>query len=58
MTFCDCAGLKVLLDVRTLAADTGRSLVLTALSRPVARLLKITGADEVFTIAGTERVKA
>ncbi|MCX5195420.1 STAS domain-containing protein [Streptomyces sp. NBC_00249] len=50
VTFCDSSGLDVLLYVNRLAAETGKSLVLTALSRPVARLLDLTGTLEVFAV--------
>ncbi|MFI1660439.1 STAS domain-containing protein [Streptomyces sp. NPDC020472] len=49
LTFCDSAGLHVLLDVHQQALQAGKSLALTALSRPVARLLRITGTQEVLT---------
>ncbi|MDY0810863.1 STAS domain-containing protein [Kitasatospora purpeofusca] len=52
VTFCDCAGLNVLIDLRASAADADKSLVLTALSGPVGRLLRITGTDGDFTVAG------
>lgn len=50
VTFCDSSGLRVLLDVNQLARQAGKSLVLTALSRPVARLLRITEAQRVLTV--------
>ncbi|MFJ6793552.1 STAS domain-containing protein [Streptomyces sp. NPDC091268] len=50
VTFCDSAGLHVLLGLNRMAAGSGKSLVLTAVSRRVARLLGITGAERVFTI--------
>ncbi|MGZ9928778.1 anti-sigma factor antagonist [Streptomyces sp. NC-S4] len=52
VTFCDSSGLHVLLDLDRQAQQAGKSLALTALSRPVARLLRITGADEVLTVHG------
>ncbi|WP_185893872.1 STAS domain-containing protein [Streptomyces sp. WAC05950] len=52
VTFCDSSGLHVLLDLDREAKQAGKSLVLTALSRPVARLLRITGAEQVLTVHG------
>ncbi|WP_329389417.1 STAS domain-containing protein [Streptomyces sp. NBC_01351] len=49
VTFCDSSALHVLLDLNRMAAETGKSLVLTALSRRVSRLFEITGAHHVFT---------
>ncbi|MEV7618418.1 STAS domain-containing protein [Streptomyces sp. NPDC089799] len=49
VTFCDSSGLHVLLDLNRMALEAGKSLALTALSRPVARLLRITGARQVLT---------
>ncbi|MFD7980919.1 STAS domain-containing protein [Streptomyces sp. NPDC059071] len=50
VTFCDSQGLHLLLDLDRLALQVCKTLVLTALSRPVARLLHITGADRVLTV--------
>ncbi|MFI8293689.1 STAS domain-containing protein [Streptomyces sp. NPDC085614] len=50
VTFCDSSGLHVLLDLNRLAAETGKSLVLTTLSRPVARLLQVTGSRRLLTV--------
>ncbi|MFD0268552.1 STAS domain-containing protein [Streptomyces sp. NPDC127106] len=52
VTFCDSSGLHVLLDLDRLALQTGKTLVLTALSRPVARLLRLAGAQRVLTVHG------
>lgn len=49
ITFCDSSGLHVLLDLNKIATGSGKSLVLTAASHPVARLLEITGTRELFT---------
>ncbi|MER6443880.1 SpoIIE family protein phosphatase [Streptomyces venezuelae] len=49
VTFCDSAGLHILLDLNRLATQSRKSLALTALSRPLDRLLKITGTRPVFT---------
>ncbi|MEU6311693.1 anti-sigma factor antagonist [Streptomyces sp. NPDC047014] len=53
VTICDSSGLHVLLDMHQLALDVGKTLVLTALSRSVARLLHITGAQDVLTVRNT-----
>lgn len=58
VTFCDSSGLHVLLDLNRLALDAGKSLVLTSLSRPVARLLSLTGADHVLTVHGRNEFSA
>ncbi|MFE4633594.1 STAS domain-containing protein [Streptomyces sp. NPDC056773] len=50
VTFCDSSGLHVLLDLNRLALEAGKSLVLTALSRPVARLLRLTGTQHTLTV--------
>ncbi|MEV5975143.1 STAS domain-containing protein [Streptomyces sp. NPDC051921] len=55
VTFCDSSGLHILLDLHWLAAKTGKSLVLTVLSRPVARLLDITGTRPMFTLHSESR---
>ncbi|RSS44818.1 anti-sigma factor antagonist [Streptomyces sp. WAC07061] len=50
VTFCDSAGLHVLLDLDELAVQAGKTLVLTALSRPVARVLHLSGVERVLTV--------
>lgn len=50
VTFCDSSGLHILLDLDRLAREGGKSLALTALSRPVARLIRMSGADRLLTI--------
>ncbi|MFE3286924.1 STAS domain-containing protein, partial [Streptomyces sp. NPDC059233] len=50
VTFCDTTGLHILLDLNRLALETGKSLALTALSRPVARLLHVSGVQQVLTV--------
>ncbi|WMX43615.1 STAS domain-containing protein [Streptomyces roseicoloratus] len=52
VTFCDSQGVHVLGDLNRLAHKAGKTLVLTALSRPVARLLRATGAQYVFIVRG------
>lgn len=48
VTFCDAAGLRVLLAAHRLAADTGRSLVLTRSGPWLRRLLHLAGLDELL----------
>ena len=43
ITFCDAAGVRFLLTARKQARTTGRDLVVRHLSRPVLRVLAITG---------------
>ncbi|MGW2039466.1 STAS domain-containing protein [Streptomyces virginiae] len=50
VTFCDSSGLHVLLDLNQQALEAGKTLVLTALSRTVVRLLHITGTRGVLTV--------
>ncbi|GAA0271869.1 hypothetical protein GCM10010302_06850 [Streptomyces polychromogenes] len=49
-TFCDSSGLHLLLDVNQLAVQAGNTIVLTALSSPVARLLHLSGIERVLTV--------
>ncbi|GAA0290565.1 hypothetical protein GCM10010302_31400 [Streptomyces polychromogenes] len=50
VTFCDSSGLHVLLEVDQRARADGKTVVLTALSRPVARLLHVCGVEGVLTV--------
>ncbi|MGW7584716.1 STAS domain-containing protein [Kitasatospora sp. NPDC054768] len=43
VTFMDCSGLNVLLEARNQADRNGGHLALRGISRPVARLLELTG---------------
>ena len=52
VTFCDSQGLHVLSDLNREARKAGKTLVLTALSRQVARLLRVTRAQHVLTVRG------
>ncbi|MFD0369638.1 STAS domain-containing protein [Streptomyces sp. NPDC127114] len=52
VTFFDSQGLHVLEGLNRLARKAGKTLILTALSRPVARLLHVTGAQHVFIVRG------
>lgn len=49
VTFCDCAGLNALLTARATALRAGRRLQVTAASRPVERLLQLTGTRSFLT---------
>ncbi|MFJ8043238.1 STAS domain-containing protein [Kitasatospora sp. NPDC096147] len=55
VTFCDSSGLNLLLKVRADALAAGAQLRLAAISRPVRRLLEITGADAAFDVHPTVR---
>ncbi|MFE9561514.1 STAS domain-containing protein [Streptomyces sp. NPDC006487] len=48
LAFCDSTGLNVLLHNRLAARETGGSLELIGLHRPVARMFHVTGADGLF----------
>ncbi|RST06662.1 anti-sigma factor antagonist [Streptomyces sp. WAC07149] len=50
VTFCDSSGLHVLLDLNQLAVQAGKTLVLTAVSRPVARVLHLSGVERVLAV--------
>ncbi|MFF0549697.1 STAS domain-containing protein [Streptomyces sp. NPDC004311] len=50
VTFCDSSGLHVLLDLHHRAQEAGKTLVLSALSRAIIRLLHITGVQDLLTI--------
>ncbi|MER8188181.1 STAS domain-containing protein [Kitasatospora sp. NPDC094015] len=50
LTFMDSSGLNELLRLRIEAARHGTAVHLARPSRPVARVLKITGADRVFPV--------
>ncbi|MFE2324345.1 STAS domain-containing protein [Streptomyces sp. NPDC059385] len=47
--FCDCSGLSVLLRARRYASDQHLSLRISAVSRPVRRLLELTGTASLLT---------
>jgi anti-anti-sigma factor len=51
--FMDCAGVRVLLAVNTAAAGRGNPLVVARLRPIVARVLSLTGADEVIPVAAS-----
>jgi len=48
VSFCDCAGLNVLLRMREYAAAHGRGLRIRAVSRRVARLMDLTDTSELL----------
>ncbi|MGW4194979.1 STAS domain-containing protein [Streptomyces sp. NPDC005004] len=49
LTFCDCAGLNVLLELRHRALRQGKAVTIQAASPEVERLLDLTGAQELFS---------
>lgn len=49
LSFCDCAGLNVLLELRHRALRQGKAVTIQAASPAVARLLDLTGAQELFS---------
>ncbi|MFC8432844.1 ANTAR domain-containing protein [Streptomyces sp. NPDC057253] len=50
--FCDCAGLNVLLDLRRVALDQGKTVTVRSCGPAVERLLDLTGAGELFKAEG------
>ncbi|MCX4775908.1 STAS domain-containing protein [Streptomyces sp. NBC_01264] len=50
LTFCDSAGLNLLLRARLLAAESGHTLRLAAPSAQMLRLLEITGTLPLFPV--------
>lgn len=50
--FCDCAGLNALLDLRTRAADEGKTVTVRSRGVAVERLLDLTGTRELFADSG------
>ncbi|RAJ38374.1 anti-sigma B factor antagonist [Kitasatospora sp. SolWspMP-SS2h] len=53
VAFCDSSGLNLLLTARADALAAGAVLRLAAVSRPVKRLLEITGAAAAFDVRPT-----
>ncbi|MCB5166495.1 STAS domain-containing protein [Streptomyces bambusae] len=49
-SFCDSAGLSVLLAARERARNVGHDLVLAAPSHQMVRVLELTGADGLFPL--------
>lgn len=52
VTFIDSIGVKLLLDVRKLAADLGRPLSFVRPSEFARRVLRLTGVDRVLGLEG------
>ncbi|MFE6093382.1 ANTAR domain-containing protein [Streptomyces massasporeus] len=50
--FCDCSGLNTLLDLRTRAADEGKTVTVRSCGIAVERLLDLTGTRELFADCG------
>ncbi|MFE5300167.1 STAS domain-containing protein [Streptomyces sp. NPDC056632] len=50
VTFCDTTGVHLLVELDRLALKADKSLVLAAVSRPVARLLRLSGVHRQLTI--------
>ncbi|MGW2174000.1 STAS domain-containing protein [Streptomyces sp. NPDC001705] len=50
LDFCDSSGISALLSARSLAAEQGVGIALTAVPANTARILRIVGLDQVFTI--------
>ncbi|MER7309571.1 STAS domain-containing protein [Streptomyces griseoluteus] len=48
VSFCDCAGLNVLLELRHRAVSQGKTVTIQAASPVVDRLLDLIGAQELF----------
>ncbi|MEU9919604.1 STAS domain-containing protein [Streptomyces sp. NPDC051001] len=53
VSFCDSAGLDVLLGARRQADAIGAVLVLARVPEPLRRLLALTGTDQVLTVFAT-----
>ncbi|MFF0041683.1 STAS domain-containing protein [Streptomyces mirabilis] len=53
VSFCDSAGLNVLLGARRVAEASGVELVLACVSLPLSRILEMTGADQVLRVFDT-----
>ncbi|MFI7340822.1 STAS domain-containing protein [Streptomyces sp. NPDC050085] len=51
LRFCDCAGLRVLLQVRRAALQAGKTVHICSAGPPLARLLRITRTDTLFNAA-------
>lgn len=54
VSFCDCAGLNVLLEVRISVLQAGTDLVVEGIGTQLARLLSLIGAGHILT-EGTTR---
>jgi anti-anti-sigma factor len=49
VSFCDCAGLNVLLEVRISVLQAGADLVVEGIGTQLARLLSLIGAGHIMT---------
>ncbi|MEV6840224.1 STAS domain-containing protein [Streptomyces sp. NPDC051133] len=56
LDFCDCAGLRVLQELRRCALALGRTVVVRAGSPAFDRLLHLLGAQELFMPPGPEHM--
>lgn len=54
--FVDCAGLSALVEARARISERGIELVLAAPSRPVGRLLSLTGSGRLIPVFRTVRL--
>ncbi|MFJ8884509.1 STAS domain-containing protein [Streptomyces sp. NPDC102402] len=50
LDFCDSSGISALLTARNLAGEQGGTIALAAVPSHTARILRITGLDQVLTI--------
>lgn len=50
LDFCDSSGISALLAARSLAIEQGGGIALAAVPANTARILRIVGLDQVFTI--------
>ncbi|GGS53420.1 MULTISPECIES: STAS domain-containing protein [Actinokineospora] len=48
VSFCDSAGLRMLIDLQTTVTAAGRSLVIADRGAVVARVLELTGTESLF----------
>jgi anti-anti-sigma factor len=55
LTFCDSAGLNVLVGARSVAVDRGAALTLAAVQPSVERVLEMSGVDTIVAICATRR---
>ncbi|WP_327287284.1 STAS domain-containing protein [Streptomyces sp. NBC_01198] len=55
LTFCDSAGLNVLVGARSIAVDRGAALTLAAVQPSVERVLEMSGVDTIVAVRATRR---
>lgn len=53
--FADCAALRAIVSIHNQCLAAGGRLILTELTPPVARLLRVTALDEALHVAGDHR---